>query len=201
MRIMRECFQGTMYREAHRAWMGCRTILAAALVLIVLVAVPAAADEDAGTTSPFALGTGGRIIAMGGAAAALWGGSSAVLWNPAGLCRVERNEVTVFHTSLFDDASTYSSILATHPFLDIGVISFGALQLRVGGIERRDAENRIVGGEIRNTQTRYILGYARNMYHGIAAGVNLKLDRFVLDSYRASGFGVDAGVGFTSSFP
>ena len=170
-----------------------------ALVTALALAVPVMADEDAGTSSPFALGAGCRTIAMGRAAAAVWGGSYALLWNPAGLYQVERNEVSAFHTSLFDDASTYSSILATHPFLDIGVISFGALQLGVGGIERRDAENRVVGGDIKNTQTRYVLGYARNVFRGITGGVNLKLDRFVLDSYRANGLGIDAGAGFMTN--
>ena len=158
-------------------------------------------DEDGGTASPFALGAGGRSIAAGGAGVAVWGESYSMLWNPAGLYYVERNEINLFHTALFDGSTTYSSILMTHPFLDFGVVSIGAIQLRIGGIERRDSENRIYGSELKNVQTRYLLGYARNVAWGFSAGLNLKLDRYAQGSYVANGFGIDAGLGLRTSVP
>jgi tetratricopeptide (TPR) repeat protein len=171
---------------------------AAALVFcagVALAAPPLAAGDDGGTMSPFSLGAGCRGIAMGGAASAVWGDSYVLFWNPAGLCGIERLEASLFHTSLFDDATTYSAAALSHPFLGIGVFSFGAIQLRAGGIEQRDASNMLLDGELNNVQTRYALGCAREIVHGFSAGLDLKLDRFMQGSYGANGFGLDLGVG------
>ncbi len=145
--------------------------------------------------SPFSLGAGCRSIAMGGAAAAVWGNSYVLFWNPAGLSQIERDEASLFHTSLFDESATYSAMTLSHPFLDIGVFSFGAIQLRVGGIEQRDESNMLVAGELENIQTRYVLGYAREIAKGLSAGFDCKLDRFTQGQYGANGFGLDAGIG------
>jgi len=139
------------------------------------------------------------MIAMGGAASAVWGNSYVLLWNPAGLYAVDRNEVNVFHTSLFDESTTYSSIILAHPFVELGVVSFGVVQLRVGGIEWRDAENTVLGEELKNIQTRYLIGYARDVVNGLTAGTSVKLDRYSEGSYVANGFGIDAGIGLEPS--
>jgi tetratricopeptide (TPR) repeat protein len=151
-------------------------------------------EGDAGTSSPFALGSGGRIISMGGAGTSLDGSSFSLHWNPSNLNGLERGEANIFHTSLFDQSVTYSSIYASYPFLDFGVISMGVVQLRIGGIERRNSENMITGDELDNFQTRYVIGYARNIYSNLAGGINMKLDRYAQGSYIANGFGVDAGM-------
>ena len=167
--------------------------------LVLLSCAPLHAHEgDGGTTSPFELGAGCRIISMGGVAATNWGDSYVLFWNPAGLYVLDRSEVDLFHTSLLDESTNYSALVLSYPFIDLGVVSFGAVQLRVGGIDRRDADNREIGGDLENIQTRYLLGYSRNIYRGIALGMNFKVDRFVQGSYVANGFGFDAGFGMKS---
>jgi tetratricopeptide (TPR) repeat protein len=167
-------------------------IILAALAL--LAARPLLAHNgDGGTTSPFELGAGCRIISMGGAATTNWGDSYVLFWNPAGLHAVDRNEIDLFHTSLLDESTYYSAIVLSYPFIDLGVVSLGAVQLRAGEIDQRDASNIEVGGDLENVQTRLLLGYSRSIYRGIALGMNLKVDRFVQDSYVANGFGFDAG--------
>lgn len=152
-------------------------------------------EESGGTTSPFELGAGSRIISMGGAASAVGEDSYVMLWNPAGLFQIDRSEADLFHTSLFDESVTYSALLLSYPFVDLGVVSLAAVQLRIGGIDRRDGENQEIGGDLDNSQTRYIIGYARNIYRGLAGGINLKIDRFIQGSYVANGFGLDVGIG------
>lgn len=165
-------------------------------VLLAGAAVPVFGhDGGVGTTSPFDLGAGGRRIAMGGAGAAVWGDSYALFWNPAGLSRIEYKEASLFHTSLFDESTTYSALALSHPLLDIGVFSFGIIQLRVGGIEQRDASNMLLEGEMRDTETRYELGFAREIAKGLSVGVDAKLDRFSQGPYSANGLGLDAGIG------
>jgi tetratricopeptide (TPR) repeat protein len=171
-------------------------VVALAFIAGAAFAAPVrAGGEDAGTTSPFGLGAGCRSVAMGGASAAVWGDSYALFRNPAGLFSVERDEVDLFHTSLFDESTAYSALALSHSFLNLGVLSFGAIQLRVGGIERRDDANMLIGEDFTNVQTRYALGYAQQIVKGFTAGLNLKLDRFTQGSYSANGFGLDAGLG------
>jgi len=165
------------------------------VALLFIHAPLTAEDESGGTESPFALGAGGRGIAMGGANAAVWGGSYSLLWNPAGLNYLERSEINLFHTSLFDESSSYSSFLGSYPFTDIGTVSFGVLRLDISGIERRDIDNLLIEGETSNQQTRYLLGYARNLYKGLSGGFTMKLDRYAQGPYSASGFGMDIGFG------
>ncbi len=177
-------------------------VIETGIILAVIVLLPfaplCADDGDGGTTSPFELGAGCRIISMGGVATTNWGDSYVLFWNPAGLYVLDRSEVDLFHTSLLDESTAYSALVLSYPFIDLGVISLGAVQLRVGGIERRDAENREIGGELENVQTRFLLGYSRNIYKGIALGMNFKVDRFSQDTYVANGFGFDAGLGMKS---
>jgi tetratricopeptide (TPR) repeat protein len=170
------------------------------IALIVVAGTgPARSGEDGGAQGPFTLGAGCRQIAMGGAASSIWSDSYSLLWNPAGLYRLEQSEVSLFHTSFFESSNTYSSLILGYPSLDFGVISVGAVQLRIGEIERRDAENRLFGGELKNIQTRYFIGYAKEIYRGFAGGLSLKLDRYVQGSYVANGFGLDLGLGFRTS--
>jgi len=180
---------------------GNKVYLAVLFVLLLTLPIgasPQAADDNGGTVSLFDFGAGGRNIALGGAKAAVWGGSYALLWNPAGLDYLERGEINLFHTPLFDESCSYSSILCSYPFIEIGTISFGIQQLSIDGIERRDAGNLVLPGELSNKQTRYVLGFARPVYGGLSSGISLKLDRFELEPYSANGFGMDIGIGFQS---
>jgi len=174
-----------------------RNISIVPLFILALVSldvnVAVAAEDDGGTTSIFRMGAGAKNIAFGGALCAYWKDSYSSLWNPALLYYSEKNEVGLFHTSLFDESVTYSSLISSYPFVDAGVISAGAIQLRVGGIERRDSENRVLPGELRNTQTRYFVGYANRIVSGLTGGLLLKLDRYAQGQYLANGFGVDVG--------
>ncbi len=169
-------------------------------LIVMLLLIPVffsggyAQNEDAGTSSPFALGSGGRIISMGGAGASLGGSSFSLHWNPSNLYGLDRGEVNIFHTSLFDQSVGYSSLFASYPFLDFGIISAGAMQLRIDGIERRNSENMILEGKLDNVQTRYMIGYARKIYSDLAGGITMKLDRYTQGSYIANGFGMDIGL-------
>ncbi len=170
------------------------------VAFVLLSCTPLYAHEgNGGATSPFELGAGCRIISMGGVAATNWGDSYILFWNPAGLHVLDRGEVDLFHTSLLDESINYSALVLSYPIIDVGVVSLGAVQLRVGGIDRRDADNREIGGDLENIQTRYLLGYSRNIYRGMALGMNFKVDRFVQGPYVANGFGFDAGFGMTSA--
>jgi tetratricopeptide (TPR) repeat protein len=174
------------------------TIPLSLMMVIAAMVVPcglAAEDGTGGTESPFALGAGGRNAALGGASAAVWGGSYSLVWNPAGLVSVERGELALFHTPLFDGSCSYSTALISWPLLDFGVISAGIMHLKIGDIERRDYDNMISASELSNRQTRYILGFGKTIHRGLSGGISLKLDRYAQGEYSANGFGMDVGLG------
>ncbi len=178
-----------------------RMFIITALVVMLLMPVSArCGDVSGGTESPFALGSGVRNIAMGNAAVAVWGGSYSLIWNPAGLESIDRAEVGLFHTSLFEDDASYYTLLGAYPFLDIGTISVGVLQLAIGGIEARDENNLLLGGDLSCRQTRYLAGYSRRLYGPFTGGFTLKLDRFAQGDYTANGFGADIGFGYERVF-
>ena len=140
--------------------------LTAGMSAIAPPRVLVAEDGTGGTISPFALGAGGRNTALGGASAAVWGGSYSLVWNPAGLVSVERGELALFHTPMFDGSCSYSTALVSWPLLDVGVISAGIMHLKIGDIERRDSDNMLAGSDLSNRQTRYILGFGRTIHGG-----------------------------------
>ena len=175
-------------------------IITALAVLIILPAGARCGDDAGGTESPFALGSGVRNIAMGNAASAVWGGSYSLMWNPAGLESIDRAEIGLFHTSLFEDDASYYSLLGSYPFLEVGTISVGVLQLAIGGIEARDENNLLIGGDLSCRQTRYLAGYSRRLYGSFTGGLTVKLDRFSQGNYSANGFGADFGFGYERKF-
>jgi tetratricopeptide (TPR) repeat protein len=174
-------------------------ILAITAVLLIPVRATCG-DGVGGTESPFSLGSGVRNISMGNAASAVWGGSYSLLLNPAGLESIEKAEIGFFHTSLFEDGASYYSILGSYPFLDMGTISAGVVQLTVDGIETRNAENMLISSDLSNRQTRYLVGYSRKLYGSLTGGLNLKLDRLSQGEYSANGFGADIGIGYERTF-
>ena len=103
------------------------TFIALTTMVLLFTAAAAAEDGSGGTISPFSMGAGSRSIGMGSTSAAVWGGSYSLIWNPAGLESIERAELSLFHTPLFDEDASYSSALASYPFLEAGTISIGLL--------------------------------------------------------------------------
>ncbi len=89
------------------------------------------------------IGVGARGIGMGGAFTALADDSSAVYWNPAGLARLEKREVSVSHAEL--GLGTREDFLAyAHP-TSRGTIAAAMTYLSQGAIGGRDAAGRPTG--------------------------------------------------------
>ncbi|MBI4061406.1 MAG: PorV/PorQ family protein [Elusimicrobia bacterium] len=110
-----------------------KALLAAALLL-----VPAARAAE--TASFLDIGVGARAIGMGGAYTALADDASAVYWNPAGLSRVEKRELSVSHAEL--GLGTREDFFAyAHP-TGRGTLAAAMTYLSQGAIAGRDAAGR-----------------------------------------------------------
>ena len=174
--------------------------LSIAAVLTLLWPAPAAHGQSYGTELPFVLGADARSSGLGAAAVTLADDPSVQHYNPSGLAYLQWKEILFYRTSLFDSKSVYHAFSYAHPLLNQGTLAVSFMRVDVGGIEQRDATNRILSTDLHNAQTRVLLGFGRTITPGLAAGFNIKIDNHSFGDYSASGVGLDAGVMATQRF-
>ncbi len=153
------------------------------ILLNFIMVVPAMADNG-GTQSPFSFGAGSRDLALGGAALATSDPATAAYWNASGLARVERISLGAFHCRLYDSDVTYQYLGVAFPTLDMGGFGLGVFRLGVGGIEKRDDKNLLLG-ETDDNRLAFYLGYGRSL-SGYDIGLALILEHHSLDKYKAT---------------
>lgn len=153
-------------------------------VILALLPVNSDASGEAGSESPFAFGAGARELALGGADLTHLGSGYAPFWNPSVLARAQRYSVTGFHTRLFDSDVSYQYLGFTAPTIDFGVFGVGLFRLGVDNIERRDANNFLLG-TFSDERYSINLAYGRS-FSGIDFGVALTGERHSLDTYTAT---------------
>ncbi|MEW5874876.1 MAG: hypothetical protein AB1752_06825 [Candidatus Zixiibacteriota bacterium] len=171
----------------------------AALLLSVclLMAAPAAAEDD-GTQSPFRFGFGARDLSLGGADVSGCDFSTAAFWNASRLAQAPKAQISLFHANLFESDVNYDYAGIVWPTLDFGSVGIGIARLGVGGIERRDAGN-VLLGELSDERLGLYLGYGRTIA-GYDLGLTITMEHHQVDRYSAtSSPGLDLSV--TRRFP
>lgn len=171
----------------------------AMMFCLVLAAVPAGADSY-GTELPFTAGTGGRASGLGLAATSIIGGPSLQHFNPASLAHSQYKNFEFYRTTFFDSKSMYHTLSYAHPMMNYGTLGLSILRLDVGGIEQRDEYNILGTDDLKNSQSRVLLGYATSLQSFLSAGLNLKIDHQVFGDYNGTGIGLDLGFLATKSF-
>ncbi|HRU38493.1 MAG TPA: UPF0164 family protein [Candidatus Goldiibacteriota bacterium] len=166
------------------------TLVAVIILLALRGAVFAAGDY--GSEAVFSAGTGVRAMSMGSAFSALADDSSAVMWNPAGLENLEKQEISLLHYPMYE-STYYNSITYGYPVLDVG--SFGAAVYRVftDSIAVYDSGD-VSGGTTSLEQYRITAAYARKISPEFAAGFSVNAYNFSMLNVNAFGIGADAGV-------
>jgi hypothetical protein len=160
-----------------------RVILAA-----VLLVAPAAA-RAAETASFLDIGVGARGIGMGGAFTALADDSTAVYWNPAGLARLEKREVSGSHAEL--GLGTREDFVAyAHPTAR-GTFAAAATYLSQAAIAGRDAAGRPTG-DYQASDAAFTGSYAIKTDLADLGG-SIKYVRSHIASSEAQGVAADAG--------
>jgi tetratricopeptide (TPR) repeat protein len=173
-----------------------------ATLLVCIVMVPTALSQSGtyGTELPFTAGAGGRVSALGLAGSSLTGSPSLQHFNPAGLAELQFKELEFYRTTYFDSKSAYHTFHYAHPMLNYGTLGISVLRLDVGGIEERDVNNILLSDDMKNAQTRLLIGYAASLHSALAAGINLKIDNQSFGQYSGSGVGLDLGFLATREF-
>lgn len=170
--------------------------LALALAALLIGAMASAADaaDDAGTRSVLSAGAGNRALALGSAYAALGDDAGVLLWNPAGLARVNRMQFEVMHddNAALDLGEDFAAFAL--PSWRWGVAALAIHHFSVGGIERRDDRNVLLDPSLENSETEITLGYGKSMSDAVAVGGAVKLQRQSLAGLSGEGLGADLGV-------
>lgn len=155
------------------------------MIWLILISCPVSAQEfEGGTESPFSLGTGGRELAMGAADIAGSSSVSSPYWNPSRLAGAETYALGGFHIRLFDSDAVYQYLGLVAPTLDFGTFGFGVFRLGVDNIEKRDANNLLLGSFDDNILN-FHLAYARTI-SGYDFGVALTIEHQSLENFNAT---------------
>jgi len=158
------------------------------LLAAVLLGLPVAGFA-AETAAFLDIGVGARGIGMGGAFTALADDSSAVYWNPAGLARLEKREVSVSHAEL--GLGTREDFLAyAHP-TSRGTIAAAMTYLSQGAIGGRDVNGRPTG-DYQASDAAFAGAYGMKTDF-VDLGASVKYLRSHIASAEAQGVAADLG--------
>lgn len=152
---------------------------------------------EGGYRSPFAVGFGARQLGMGGATVANVNTSSSIFWNPAGLAKVDRSEVQLFHMTLFMD-TRYDFVAMAYPTLSLGTFGAGIGDLASSDFDR--VEDFVTIGTFSSRQDLFMVGYGFPLFEGLYTGMTVKGVYYDIAGYRDSGFGFDLGLIYSLGF-
>jgi len=136
-------------------------------------------------------GAGARSLGMGKAFVALADDASATYWNPAGLAKLTRNELTALHSILWG-GTVYDFISYVHPTEWGGTFGFSGTRLFLGGFEGRDESNRLTHS-FEDIQSAYGASYGQKILETLSIGANLKKMSHTLDDHTSGSYIIDVG--------
>lgn len=158
--------------------------------LAVLLILAAQATWAAETAAFLDIGAGARALSMGGAYTALADEADAVYWNPAGLARMEKRQVSLSHAEL-GNSTRHDFLAYAHP-TSRATFAGAFTYLSQGSIEGRDALGRPTGGYDASDAA---AAFAAGVKTDIAdLGVSVKYIRSHIASSEAQGAALDTGV-------
>ena len=165
-------------------------LLARLLALYLGVTPLYAQTVGANASQLLSRGPGAESAALAGTSVSTVHDPTALYWNPAGLASAG-GMISGEHLFLFGGAR-YDFVGLTVPSR-FGTFSGGALQLERSNIVARTAIDD-PGTDVSNTQSVYLLGYARPLSEHWTAGVTADMLDFNIAGYSNRGFGLDAGM-------
>ncbi|NTV51489.1 MAG: hypothetical protein HGA76_00545 [Candidatus Firestonebacteria bacterium] len=151
----------------------------------------AGVSDSAGTESPFELGLGARALALGKAFTAIADDATTVYWNPGGLGLLNQKEAAACHVFL-NEGTLYDTLAYVHPVYEVGTVGLAGLHIQTGGIERRD-DHDYLQGTFDYQQSEGLIALGRELFPGFGAGLTFKVEQQILDTYQATGYGMDLG--------
>jgi len=153
---------------------------------------------DAGAPGSFLnFGTGARSQAMGSAFTGLSDDVTAIYWNPAGLSRLPRNQLTFFEAPLWEETN-YLFAGYGHPTKKMGTFGIGFINLQSSNFEYRESIIDYPEYYFDIKQMAFLLAYGRKFFPFLSAGLGFKIVQKRMpvedNEYSGSGFGMDLGL-------
>lgn len=171
-----------------------RKAVVIALLMTLVVSGPALATTKVGTSAAqfLKIGAGCRAAALGGAYVAIADDAAALFWNPAGLSRLDHNEVLLMHADwLAETDYNFGGVVTT-----FGGNALGAYvtTLDYGEWEVTTVDEPEGTGEIMEASD-FALGasYARSLTDRFSFGFNVKYIRQAIWHMSAHSFAFDVG--------
>lgn len=172
------------------------------LFILFLVANNANSQDKVGTVSaPFlSLASSARGTAMGGAFVAISNDENALIYNPGGLAQVNKNTVSFSNANYFV-GSSYQDFTAIINNGNFGAFAIRAFVLNYGEIPVTTIQNPEGTGELFSPMDLSIgLTYSRYLTTSFSFGATVKYVSQQIWNSSATGFAVDLGVLYKSSF-
>lgn len=168
-----------------------KKILRIVVALALLAPAPVRAAGGADPYGFLLLDSNARAAALGGAYTALGSGAGALAYNPAGLARTERNEVSFMHSQYFQGV--------TQDFLNVASpVGLGASlnYLSFGDVQQTTLANPGGTGLGDTTLSDLALGagYGRKLTEDLALGGGAKYIRETIDQTPRDNIAFDLGV-------
>lgn len=157
-------------------------------LLIALLLAPAARAEEGAAF--LKLGTGARSAALGGAYTALGEDAQVIGWNPAGLARAEKREVTAAHAELLE-RTRLDFVGYAHPTAQ-GTFAASFLYLSHGSFDGRDGLGRPTG-KVTASDAALAAAYAKKL-DAVDVGVSFKFISSHIAEAEARVGAVDVGL-------
>ncbi len=182
-----------MNREHKNAF--CLHTGAILLILLSLLSATAARAEDQNGGWPGDWLTSyksARAMGLGGSFTSLADEPLGMIWNPAGMTQLSRNEVFL-ETSRYFEGTSINTISFAVPGTKFPSLGLAILSLSSDDFQKTNHLNEDIG-TFREGETAYVLSASHNVHNQISVGANLRLVHQSIDEFSATGVGFDLGI-------
>ena len=135
--------------------------------------------------------TGARTVGLGSAYVAAADAPLGVLWNPAALGLMDRNEVLLETARLYEDTAVHGFGFAV-PGRWLPSLGLSIVALRSGDFEKTNELNESLGS-FQDGETAFLFTTSKHVGTRLSLGANFKVVRQNIEAFSSSGFGVDLG--------
>jgi hypothetical protein len=152
----------------------------------------AAATQDGGAAGNWLSDyAGARTLGLGGAFVATADDALGMIWNPAGMALMDRNQVMFENSRMFEDTS-YNTLGFVVPGSWLPSFGISMVSLRSSDFQRTNDVNDALG-TFHDGETAYLFSMAKGINRRFAIGANLKYVQQTVEDFSAGGFGADLG--------
>lgn len=164
------------------------------LVLSLLTATAALAEKQNGGWAGDWLTNykSARAMGLGGSFVGLADEPLGMMWNPAGMTQLSRNEIFL-ETNQYFEGTAINTLSFAVPGVKYPTFGLSVLALRSDEFQRTNDVNDDLG-TFREGETAYLLSVSHSIASGISLGGNLRIVHQSLDEFSATGVGLDLGL-------